>query len=148
MRNDRRTNKRGRGIAIFVKNDIPYRYLNDVITANIETCWIEIIKPKAKELLICSAYRPPDISLDRSLEDLELMLSNLPANSEVVLLGDFNVNFLGSTKQEAPQRSKLRRFANNHNLEQMIRVLTRVTETTKRSLIFCFQVIKIGLIVI
>ena len=55
-------------------------------TANIESCWIEIIKPKAEKLLVCSVYRPPDSSLDAVAEVLDLMFSNVPGKTETILL--------------------------------------------------------------
>lgn len=125
--------KYGGGVAIYIKDVIPFRYITELDSDNIETCWIEIIKPKAKKTYVCSAYRPPDSSVDAFLNNLDSMLSRIPVNTEVVVLGDFNINYLASKKStgEVLQLRKLQRFANVHYLDQLICTPTRVTESSK-----------------
>ena len=55
-RNDR-TDKTGGGTAFYVRNGLPFRSRGDLQSSNIETCCIEIIRPKTKSLFICSVYR-------------------------------------------------------------------------------------------
>ena len=67
-RNDR-TDKTGGGTAFYVRNGLPFRSRGELQSSHIETCWIEIIRPKTKSLFICSAYRPPDLTLKLSLKN-------------------------------------------------------------------------------
>ena len=133
VRSDRRASKRGGGVAIYMKDCTPFRRIRDLETDNIETYWIEIIKPKAKKLYLCSVYRPLDSLIEAFLNDLDSMLSKIPTNTEVIVLGDFNVNYLASKKStvEISQLRKLQRFANAHYLDQLIYTPTTVTETSK-----------------
>ena len=68
-RNDR-TDKTGGGTAFYVRNGLPFRSRGDLQSSNIETCWIEIIRPKTKSLFICSVYRSPDFNIQTFIEKL------------------------------------------------------------------------------
>jgi exonuclease III len=63
IRNDR-TDKTGGGTAFYVRNDLPFRSRGDLQNSDIETCWIEIIRPKTKSLFIWSVYRPPNLNIE------------------------------------------------------------------------------------
>ena len=54
LRQDR-SRKLGGGIAVYIRDGIPYRQRDD-FTENqkIESCWIEITRPKTKKLFICT----------------------------------------------------------------------------------------------
>ena len=53
----------------------------------------------------------------------------LPSDADMFLLGDLNVNFLASVgTSDRPLKQKLARFSNLHNLVQMIKMPTRITE--------------------
>ena len=41
-----------------------------------------------------SAYRPPELPLSKFIEELNKDFAKIPENAEIVLLGDFNVDFL------------------------------------------------------
>ena len=66
VRSDRRAKKHGGDVAIYIKDGTLLRCIRDLETDNTETCWIEIIKPKAKKLYVCSVYRPPIFRLTPS----------------------------------------------------------------------------------
>ena len=122
LRQDRGQNKRGGGTMMYIRNGVPFRHREDIATTYIESCWIEICKPKAKTMLIGCVYRAPDALLDCSIEELEKSLLNVSTNYEILLTGDFNVNFLASNKaaQSAGPRRKLKNFAISADLEQLI----------------------------
>ena len=67
------------GTAIYVRNGIPYRSRTDMQKNDIETCWIELIHPNAKSLLISSVYRPPDANIDNYIDNLN---NAIPLNQE------------------------------------------------------------------
>ena len=69
--------------------------------------------------------------MDCSIEYLEKSLLDVPENYEILLIGDFNVDFLSSDKAEKPDKRKLRNFAIGNDLDQLITTPTRVTESTK-----------------
>ena len=66
---------------------MPYRTRDDLCSRSIETCWIEIIRPRTKSMFVCSAYRPPEFPLRYFIEELNKDLGKIPENAEIVLLG-------------------------------------------------------------
>ena len=55
------------------------------------------------------------------IQDLDTSLSALPDNIELILLGDFNVNFTGSNlKIDKAMKRKLIQITNSHELDQLI----------------------------
>ena len=61
-----------------------------------EAVWIEVKLKKVKPIFICSIYRPPsnrDIeNVEKCTEYLSSCIDKLPKNSEVFIMGDFNVD--------------------------------------------------------
>ena len=55
------------------------------------------------------------------IQDLDTLLSALPDNIELILLGDFNVNFTGSNLNiDKAMKRKLIQVTNSHELDQLI----------------------------
>ena len=57
------------------------------------------------------------------IQDLDTSLSALPDNIELILLGDFNVNFTGSNLNiniDKAMKRKLIQVTNSHELNQLI----------------------------
>ncbi len=88
-----RIDKSGGGTAFYICEGLPYRMRRDMQNNDIGTCWIEIIRPKTKSLFICSVYKPPDFSIENFIEKLNNDVSKIHENAEVILLGDFNVDY-------------------------------------------------------
>ena len=56
-----------------------------------------------------------------SIQDLDTSLSALPDNIELILLGDFNVNFTGSNLNiDKAMKRKLIQVTNSHELDKLI----------------------------
>ncbi len=58
--------------------------------------WIEIILPQSRPLHICTVYRPEN-SLTAALDTLEQQIDKVISthgNLEVIITGDFNVDYL------------------------------------------------------
>ena len=106
---------------------------------------VEILRPKAKKLFICCAYRAPNNPVENYITELENVIHKLPNNSEFILLGDFNIDLSKNN------RSSFKRLLNNLScqlhLDQLITEPTRITETSQtttdlifvsdHSLVFC-----------
>ena len=55
------------------------------------------------------------------IQDLDTSLSTLPDNIELILLGDFNVNFTGSNLNiDKAMKRKLIQVTNSNELDQLI----------------------------
>ena len=96
-------------LLIYVRNSIPYKNGPDLLTENIESSWVEVnrlkskklvvgrveVNPiKSKTLVVGRVYRPPNACSDTFIDLLNDSFSKLPVGSQIVLLGDFNVDFL------------------------------------------------------
>ena len=95
----------------------------------LECLWIEIFPEKAKSWLLCTIYRPPDTSLYLPKNFNELFNNMLEkasneSNSDIVLMGDINVNFL------CRRNNDIKSILTLHGLKQLVTKATRVTENT------------------
>lgn len=129
VRNDR-TNYEGGGTMAYVRDGIPYRLRTDLISATSESCVIEITRPKAKKLIIWTIYRAPEGSVNTFIDDLNRYIQNLEDNTELILLGDYNIKWNPKDNAERSEKRKLSNLAYSHGLEQLINEPTRVTEST------------------
>ena len=122
VRKDR--NGRGGGVAIYVKSNIPYSICNELNTdSDIEAVWIKISLGNFKPFKLCSFYRPPSANTDY----FDKMLTNFEAamsNDEVVILGDFNMNYVTDETLANNPAHHLEVFL---NCSQLITVPTRVS---------------------
>ena len=73
--------KTGAGTVFYVRNGLPYRSCADFQNSDIETCWIEIIRPSIKSLFIYSVYRPPDFDIEKFIDKLNNELSEIQENA-------------------------------------------------------------------
>ena len=82
IRKDR--NRKGGGVAMFVRSSINYKFRLDLMPENLEIIVVEVLKLRAKSFLINTWYSPPDASLQvfddyekclrtMDLEELELV---------------------------------------------------------------------------
>ena len=91
--------------------------------SNIETIWFEIRPTHKKSYLLCLVYRPPN-SLIEWIDEFEKELTTaVNYNSDVILVGDFNIDLLKSNRKPLKWQSLLETY----NLHQIIKEATRVT---------------------
>ena len=113
----------------YVRDGIPYRIRPDLGASLPESCAIEISRPKCKKLIIWTIYRAPDLNLEGFFQDLNMSMSSVPENTELVSLGDFNINFLCSEiNNDRAKKRKLLRVTNIYHLDQLISTPARITE--------------------
>ena len=55
-------------LLIYVHNSIPYKHGPDLSTENIESSWVEVNRPKSKELVVGCVYRPPNACSDTFID--------------------------------------------------------------------------------
>ena len=122
-----RLQKKGGGSAVYVRDSIPFQPRPDLNETTTENCWIEINRPKAQKLLVCTCYRAPNTSLPVFIVNVTAALAKLSDDIELIILGDLNVDYGNKQKANLLLKSKLQNFANLHNLDQLIECPTRVT---------------------
>ena len=128
-RKDRENGRHG-GVSMYIREDVKYRRRSDLEISGIEFLWIEIIIPKSKSILMCSAYRPPDASkfLDKNfIEKFNNMLDNISAeDKETIMCGDFNIDY------KVPRdHSNLKDLIKLYGYNQLIKTFTRIAKQSK-----------------
>ncbi|XP_046666489.1 uncharacterized protein LOC124358238 [Homalodisca vitripennis] len=118
----------GGGIVLYVKQEIKFvrLYLQNVDNS-IE--YISgVVNLKGLKLLLCIAYRPPDVPYS-TLSSLihALYIDESPGVDSVILLGDLNVNLLNQKRADVKY---LERIFQSMGLSQIIKEPTRVTESS------------------
>ena len=82
-----------------------------------------------QKLLIWTIYGAPDLNMESFIQDPDTSLSALPDNIELILLGDFNVNFIDSNlNNDKAMKRKFIQVTDSHELDQLMNKPTRITE--------------------
>ena len=120
--------KRGGGLAIFVRegihfSDTKYREMN-VSCKDLEMQWIFVKINHVRPILIVNVYRPPQGDCKKRCELLAdaFNKAELEVNTEVHMLGDFNIDFIDS---KSPPTKELLFTTRTLGLRQVIKTPTR-----------------------
>lgn len=123
--------RHGGGVAIYCSENFSSFDHTNLSCKEFESMWIKIKLKKSKPFHICTTYRSP--SVNKPLEHtshlcsyLKSCLKKLPKGADVILLGDFNVNW----SKPYGLSSIMKDFARSCNLSQLIDSPTRLTETS------------------
>ena len=119
-------NGRGGGVGIYVKDFINSERMNDffIVNNDIECAFLNC-KVGEFNFVIGNVYRPPSGNLELFLTKLEGILGVLPAYSECIISGDFNINLLSSLNDSTPND-----FLNMMNSFSLVPVITKPTRIT------------------
>ena len=126
-----RTNKLGGGVCAFVKQNLKVeclQHLSSIASSGLHQLWLKIQAGNCRSFLICTVYRPPSATLDCFDTVLcDALISAMPMNKPIYILGDLNCNLLNSSD---PASQALINFCASFNLTQLIRQPTRITESS------------------
>ena len=121
-------NRFGGGVALYIKNTIPYTERKDLVPDNLEMICVEINRQHSRPFLITTWYRPPNSELD-IFNNFELFLFKCDMeNKELIIVGDLNCD-VNKVPLDS-QTHKLQTLSSLYQLTQVINDPTRVTETT------------------
>ena len=137
------TTKRGGGLITYIKNtslDVYVKDAENMSAKDIEIQWFKIERKHAKTITLANVYRPPTGNLDKAIKIIEKSLRSLvKPNEEVVILGDFNIDY----KNKSSLNYKKNNFFERANaLEQKICTTTRNTKTSSSILDMAFTNMK------
>ena len=133
LRNDRQTqhlngqNKRGGGIVIYCRNDLNFTQLTGppftISNEHIETIVTLFQEKMTKKCYIITLYRPPNGDVENFCEQIDNLCKSLPdrENSDLIIGGDFNINFAKNSNH----KSMLNRIMKRFSLSQLIKEPTR-----------------------
>lgn len=113
---------RGGGIKLFIKKGIGFSIVSQCtqIFPSHECLTVRTSIPNYEDLLLCCVYRPPDRSVDRFLQWLQLNLEEF-VNSSCIIAGDFNLNLNNLNK------SKIREYNNLMSLHGFVNFIDKPT---------------------
>ncbi len=121
-------NRFGGGVALYIKNTIPYTERKDLVPDNLEMICVEINRQHSRPFLITTWYRPPNSELD-IFNNFELFPFKCDMeNKELIIVGDLNCD-VNKVPLDSPTH-KLQTLSSLYQLTQVINDPTRVTETT------------------
>ena len=80
------------GVAMYVKSEITFQRQKDMEPDNLECIIISLDIEDRSHSYVINLYRPPQMQLPILKASLCQILSCIPADSTVILIGDFNVN--------------------------------------------------------
>jgi hypothetical protein len=132
LRNDR--NRQGGGVAVYIRNDIHYKFCDEYSSALHEVIWLRIYFGTTQ--ILFGAFYVPESSAIQATTFIEYLEHVLDQNNQssalpIVLTGDFNAKshhwLTGQTNNA--MGSKLYDFVQRNNMVQLIKEPTRITET-------------------
>ena len=131
---DRETNgitkKRGGGLLTYIKKsyDVYVQDSENISVKDLEIQWFKIRRHRMKTITLANFYRPPAGKVNQAFKTLDKDLTTLVhVNEEIVLLGDFNIDYKNKKSQNF---KKLNFFERANALEQKICTTTRNTKSS------------------
>ena len=109
VRLDRPTSlkSRGGGLLTYISNDLSYddnnfNHLN-LVNSDIELQCLSLDLEHVRQMIVINIYRPPQGSISKFIETLSDTLTKMKrtANSEIYILGDFNIDMLDKKSKNA-----------------------------------------------
>ena len=92
------------GVAIYVRQGVPFRVRNDLHSSSHECLLIEINRARCRSILICCAYRAPDTDFTDFISNLHYCMESIALDKcDLVLLGDLNANMLPYSRSKEKQ---------------------------------------------
>ena len=106
-RKDRTGEKKGGGVAVYSHESVGASRRHDLEDDALEIMWMEVQCKKQQKMMIGCFYRPPSLSVEH-WHILEQNLRKVQSVSDnIVIMGDFNVNYLDPTDRNRPHLSSL-----------------------------------------
>ncbi len=121
---------KGGGILVYVKNTISCTQMN-LPKNNLECVGVTLSQSPEMSFNLIVLYRPPN-EKDSFFNKLKEVLK-VCNKKEVLLMGDFNLNWLDKTR-----RKKLKNVATQFHLTQVIENPTRLTQSSKTLIYLIF----------
>ena len=110
-----RGNKRGGGVALYLKQGIKYStaelQIFNVSSQNMEILWVTIKNDNQRKIIIGTLYRPPQGNVKEFVEALTVVVNDIVdgTKADIFILGDFNINYQESN---TPDKKNLKNL--NH----------------------------------
>ena len=104
----------GGGVMLVVKHCLPGRLIKSVVVGRSECLFVDVRYTTSDYIRYCLIYRPPDTTLDESLELFDVIYNCLKNVKLFLLLGDFNLPDISwcdfTARSQAPREFLTRCF--------------------------------------
>lgn len=134
MRCNSYSNRTG-GVNAYVKKEIQTKNMN---VYNSELMWLLSfdIKSQIGVITICGVYLSSDLSKKKcTLDEFEKWSESTIIENNIIITGDFNVNFLS----ESADKIRLKQICEDMALKQIVTSETRLTNRSKTMIDLCFS---------
>ena len=124
------TKKGFSGVAIYVKEGLPFHIRHDLHSVDNKCLWIELIHKNCHPTLICCVYTVPDVDLSAVISHLRISLANITLDSGDSVLCDLSVDVMPYLRGNRKEKQDILNFACLLDLTQLITEATQVTKTS------------------
>ncbi len=123
----RKDRERGKGgcVLLNVKSNLKCKPLELPETIKFDCVGVEVVLSTEMSFILICLYRHPSAKKD-FYDQLKTMLNLIGPNKELIILGDFNVNW-----DDKQGRKNLKLTTENYNLKQLIEQPTRLTNKSQ-----------------
>ena len=123
IRNDR-TQKRGGGTCIFLRDEIKYDVITQISDIHIELQALNIKGNNAKKIILLNCYRPPNGNPDIAVDTIKSCLNQIDNldRCEIIILGDLNLDYIDTNSNS---HRLLVSIEEEFNLKQIVQTCTR-----------------------
>ncbi len=128
-----RKHKKGGGCCIFVRNDLNYKYREDLSyfhEGKLECVFIEITPKTGKHLIVGTVYRPPKATYEDSVIALEnIIIRATNKGQKIYINGDLNYNILNEDHDR--QTFDFLSMLTSYGISPVINTPTRITTNSE-----------------
>lgn len=92
-----RKDKTGGGVGLYLDSTLEFKTRYDLVfnDSRIESLFVEICRPRTKNIIVGIVYRPPDQRVDEFIKCNEALMMKVSRENKVCyLMGDYNLNLL------------------------------------------------------
>ncbi|KAG6454220.1 hypothetical protein O3G_MSEX008573 [Manduca sexta] len=121
-----RQGMRGGGVGFYIRQGITSKVHQHPISL-LEQLWLEVQLPNAT-LAVGTAYRPESVGVSDALDAISESIHSMARCNYTCILGDLNIDL---SRSDSIKAQELINFCKQHNLEQLIKEPTRITDDSE-----------------
>ena len=128
-----RVKGKGGGALLYVKDTIQCKQIEWPAEVQIECVGLDITLSTEMSFILICLYRHPNAKAD-FYDQLKVLLNFCDLNKEIILIGDFNVNW-----DDKKGRKNLKQITDQYNFTQLVEQPTRITNNSKTRIDLLFS---------
>lgn len=133
-----REGRRGGGLMVFAKISVGMTLVRKIVSPFYEGIHL-VFALGQKHTHLLALYRPPDLLIPPFIAELDHILSSIPANSSVLVIGDLNIDLSEVTSVSTALQNAMAAHGLQNCITKMTRVEIRMGRLTKSRLDLIFE---------